>query len=236
MENVFIKNPVVIKEVAQDKTILKEFEKGKEQVYKTVEELSSQTELLRDKIEESHNNLSVLMNEKEELQGLIIGGNAGLTSKLLETERKIKQAEEDIKQAEEDLNNFTILEDEQAKLLERALYDEFIGSDKLRVEYVQNIERLQLQYYSLLYKAFEVAHEMMDLEEEYFNAVRYAFRNAHPYKSFIDTFSHKGFINAVKNNFPQYNLHKNPQGQSYIDRFVNKFETVKDKTTVKLYK
>ena len=236
MENVYIENPVVIKEVEIDKTKLQEFKKAENQIRVTHEELQAQIEATERELSEAQDKLSALQDDKEALQKLIVDGNAGLTSKLLETERGIRNAQQNINYAEDDLINITALKGEQVQKLESILYNDYMESGVLVKEFNSNMENMQLQYYSLLYKAFEVAQNMIDLEHEYINSVEYSFKNVHPYKTFIDTFNHRGFVNAVRNNFTQYNTHKNITTPSKVEEFLNKVMATKDNPKITLYK
>lgn len=236
MENIIIKNCPIIKEVKQDKTTLENFEAGKIQVENTKKELEEQLLLLENNIQEQQQLLNALLSEKEDLQTLVIKGNAGLTSKLLETNKRIKEAEVKLTEAKEDLLNFEELQKEQGALLEGALYDEFIESGILKQEFNNNAEALQIQYYSLLYKAFEVAKQLQGLQDEYINSVEYSFKEVYPHKIFIDMFSHRSYIYAVRNNFPDYNRHFNTYNNENVNAFVKRFEELKGNKDYILYK
>lgn len=236
MENIIIKNCPIIKEVKQDKTVLQNFEAGKIQVENTKQELKEQLTLLTNEVEEQRKVLRCLISEKEDLQSLVIKGNAGLTAKLIETNKRIKEAEANLTEAEENLKEAEELQKEQGILLEKTLYSEFIETGLLKEEFNNNAEALQLQYYSLLYKAFEVAQQLQGLQGDYINSVEYAFKEAYPHKIFIDTFSHRGYINAVRNNFPEYNRHFNTYSVQHINDFINKFDALKDNKDFTFYK
>lgn len=227
MENIFIKDCPVIKGVKQDKTVLQKFEEGAIQVANTKMDLEEQRILIENKIQEKQQLLNALLSEQEDLQTLVIKGNAGLTSKLIETNKKIKKAESSLAESKEDLAQFGMLQKEQSILLEKALYTEFIESGVLQEEFNNNAEALQLQYYSLLYKAFEVALQLQNLDKEYTDSVEYEFKEAYPYKSFVEKFPHRKYITTVTNNFNHYNTHYSCYNSNDVTVFVKKFEELK---------
>ena len=101
MENVFIENPVIIKDVKQNFEVLERLEAGKVQIKETENALASEIQQEEKKIQEAKEFLNSLIGEKEDLQTLITKGNAGLTSKLLENQRKINLQLKEIEEAEE---------------------------------------------------------------------------------------------------------------------------------------
>lgn len=236
MENIFIKNPVVIKEVKQNFEVLEKFKAGKEQIKEINNSLINEIQKEQDTIKEAEGLLNALVKEKEDLQTLITRGNGGLTIKLLDTQRKVNKQQKEIIEAKERLEEVNGLQDEQIKHLECSLYDEFIENRELRKEFTSNAEALQLQYYSLLYKAFEVVESLKDLEKTYYNTVDHSFSHAYPYKGFTDTFSCLPFVNEVKNNFPQPCLHLNGYNVENVTRFTKKFDNIEDNKAFTLYK
>lgn len=236
MENIFIETPVIIKDVKQNFDVLERFEVGKVQIKETQKILANELEQEKIKTQEAKRLLSALISEKEDLQTLITRGNAGLTPKLLESQRKINQQLKDIEEAEERLNGAEILQEEQAKHLEEILYCEFMENNELRKEFMGNAEGLQLKYYSLLYGAFEVALELYALEDKYRKSVECAFRNAYPYKSFVGVFPANSLINQVQNNFPYPNMHHSAWGMERVTRFTEKFNDISENENFTLYK
>lgn len=236
MENVFIKNPVIIKDVKQNFEVLERFEAGKTQIKETQKILANEIEQEKTKIQEAKGLLSALISEKEDLQTLITRGNAGLTSKLLETQRKINQQIKDIEEAEERLQEVVTLKEEQAKNLEESLYNDFMQNSVLCKEFMRNAEGLQLKYYSLLYGAFEAVLELKALEDKYRKSVECTFRNAYPYKSFVDVFPANSLINQVQNNFPYPNMHHSAWGMEKVTRFTEKFNDISENENFTLYK
>lgn len=235
MKNVIIKNPVVIKEVKQSKEVLNSFKGGRSEILATKEILKSEIVQAEENKKEAEKLLKVHMQEKDDLQILITKGNTGLTAKLLDTQRKIRKAEDELKETEEDLKELNGLEREQAINLEKALYDTFIQSGELRKEYVSNAETLQLQYYSLMYKAFEIVQQLQELDREYIGNVDGSFRNAMPYKGFTDMFSYVPFITEVRNNFPHPNMHCGIYSPKSMNKFIDKFSNLKENETFTLY-
>lgn len=236
MENIFIENPVIIKDVKQSFEVLERLEAGKVQIKEIQKALASEIEQEKVKVEEAKRLLNALVNEKEDLQTLITRGNTGLTPKLLENQRKINSQIKEIEETEERLKETSTLQENQAKNLESTLYNEFIENGELIKEFMRNAEALQLKYYSLLYGAFEVALELYSLEDKYKNSVDYAFRNAHPYKGFTDTFPARTFIKQVQNNFPYPNLHQNGYNIENVKRFIDKFDNIQENENYTLYK
>lgn len=236
MENIFIENPVIIKDVKQSFEVLERLEAGKVQIKGIQKSLASEIEQEKVKVEEAKKLLNALVHEKEDLQTLITRGNTGLTPKLLENQRKINSQMKEIEEMEERLKETYTLQEDQAKNLEATLYNEFMGTDELRKEFIRNAEALQLKYYSLLYGAFEVALELYSLEDKYKSSVEYAFINAHPYRGFTGTFPARTFIKQVQNNFPHPNLHKNGYNIENVKRFIDKFDNIQENENYTLYK
>ena len=67
-------------------------------------------------------------------------------------------------------------------------------------------------------------------------AVEHAFRNAYPYKGFVDVFPAGGLINQVQNNFPYPNAHRSAWSINDIKRFVEKFDNIEENENFTLYK
>lgn len=235
MENVFIENPVIIKDVKQNFEVLERLEAGKVQIKEIQNALAIEIQQEEKKIQEAKEFLNAIIGEKEDLQTLITKGNAGLTSKLLENQRKINLQLKEIEEAEERLQETSTLQEEQSKHLEETLYNEFMETGELSKEFIRNAEGLQLKYYSLLYSAFEVALELDALEKKYIDSVRPAFRNAYPYKSFTDTFPARGIVNQVQLCFPQPYLHQNIHSSDGVKRFVEKFDNIEENQNFTLY-
>lgn len=236
MENVFIENPVIIKDVKQNFEVLERLEAGKVQIKEIQNALAIEIQQEEKKIQEAKEFLNALIGEKEDLQTLITKGNAGLTSKLLENQRKINLQLKEIEEAEERLQETSTLQEEQSKHLEETLYNEFMETGELSKEFIRNAEGLQLKYYSLLYSAFEVTLELYALEKKYKGAVEHAFRNAYPYKGFVDVFPAGGLINQVQNNFPYPNAHRSAWGIDRITKFTEKFDNIEENENFTLYK
>lgn len=236
MENVFIKDAPIIKEVKLNKEVLENFKKGV--VEKTALTNTFEDELFTEerKIESFKKKLNDLNYEKNELQDLIIKGNSGLTGKLIEAQKNIIEVEKELKQAEESLKVVETLKGQQAYNLEESLYNNFISNGALVQEHKNNAEALQLKLYSLLYQAFEVEMELRNLSDEYQNTVDGEFNNYKPYRSFAGSFPYVSFINEARNNFPDKCNHINNYNSDYIYRFVEKLEGSKQDKSITLYK
>lgn len=236
MENIFIKDAPIIKEVKLNKEVLEKFKKGV--LEKNLMETTFLTEIIEEekKVQELKDKLNSLNYEKNELQDLIVKGNSGLIGKVIESQKNILAVEKELKLAEESLQDVKSLEGKHTYNLEEALYRNFIDNGALVKEHKNNAEALQLKLYSLLYQAFEVEMALKDLSNEYYYTVRNEFNNYKPHKSFFDTFPYVSFINEVKQNFPGKCNHINNYSQDYIYRFVEKLEGCKKDKSITLYK
>ncbi|MGG7201068.1 hypothetical protein ACQPUL_09980 [Clostridium butyricum] len=236
MENVIIKNPVIIKESKINKETLEMFKAGLNQLNESEILLDYEFEKEAQKVEELKIALSGLSSEKADLEMLITKGNAGLTAKLLDTNKKIKQAETDILEAEKNLEGIEEIKNSQAKFLEESLYNQFIENRDLASEFSENAERLQLEYYSLLYMAFEVENKLIQLGEEYYQTANNKFPNYKPYRDFTTMFPSRQYINKAKNNFPNIGSHKGVYSTQDVLDYVDKFENIKDNKDFTFYK
>lgn len=236
MENVIIKNPVIIKESKINKETLELFKAGLNQLNESEILLESEFEKEAQKVEELKTVLAGLNSEKADLEILITKGNAGLTAKLLDTNKKIKQAEADILEAEKNLEGIEEIKASQAKFLEESLYNQFIENRALPSEFSENAERLQLEYYSLLYRAFEVENKLIKLEEEYYQISNNKFPNYKPYRDFTTMFPSRQYIIKAKNNFPNICSHKGIYSAQDVLNFVDKFENIKENKDFTFYK
>ena len=236
MENVFIKDAPIIKEVKLNKEVLEKFKKGV--LEKNLIGTTFLTEVIEEekKVQELKDKLNDLHYEKNELQDLIIKGNSGLTGKLIEAQKNILAVEKELKGAEESLQAVKSLEGQQAYNLEESLYRNFIDNGALMEEHKNNAEALQLKLYSLLYQAFEVEMELQKLSDEYHYTVDGEFNNYKPYRSFACYFPYVSFINEARNNFPDKCNHINNYNNDYVYRFVEKLEGSKKDKSITLYK
>ena len=236
MDNTFIKDAPLIKSVEIAKDVLNNFEKGNKEKGNLETAILMQSIQLEEKIKEKKTALNKLLKDKEELQSLIVGGNVGLTGALVDLQKEIKKAENDLKESMDDLNSVQELANEQRYNIEKSLYEKYIDSGDLKEEYYKNVDALQIQYYSLLYKAFEVAQEMQNLSDEYYNAVNHKFPNYKPYKDFTTAFSYIDKISKVKSNFPNELSHKNVFCVSDLEDFIDRLEATKKDKSYILYK
>lgn len=236
MENIFIKDAPIIKEVKLNKEVLEKFKKGV--LEKNLMETTFLTEIIEEekKVQELKDKLNSLNYEKNELNDLIVKGNSGLIGKVIESQKNILAVEKELKLAEESLQDVKSLEGQHAYNLEESLYRNFIDNGALVKEHKNNAEALQLKLYSLLYQAFEVEMALKDLSNEYYYTVEGEFNNYKPHKSFVGTFPYVSFINEVKQNFPGKCNHINNYSQDYIYRFVEKLEGCKKDKSITLYK
>lgn len=236
MENVIIKNPVIIKESKINKETLELFKAGLTQLSESEILLESEFDKEAQKVEELKTVLAGLNSEKADLETLITKGNTGLTAKLLDTNKKIKQAETDIYEAEKNLEGIEEIKTSQAKFLEKSLYDQFIENRALASEFTENAEKLQLEYYSVLYRAFEIENKLIKLEEEYYQTANNKFPNYKPYRDFTTMFPSRQYIIKAKNNFPNICSHKSVYNKQDVFNFVDKFENIKENKDFTLYK
>lgn len=236
MENVIIKNPVIIKESKINKETLKLFKAGLNQLNESEMLLESEFEKEAKKVKDLKNVLDGLNSEKLDLEILITKGNAGVTAKLLDTNKKIKQSENDILEAEKNLEEIEEIKSSQAKFLEASLYNQFIENRALPSEFSENAERLQFEYYSLLYRAFEVENKLIKLEEEYYNTANNQFPNYRPYRDFTSMFPSRQYIIKARNNFPNICSHKGVYSAQDVIEYVDKFENIKDNKDFTFYK
>ena len=236
MENVFIKDAPIIKEVKLNKEVLETFKKGAMEKTMFINSFEAEISTESRNVEALKKQLDDLKYEKKELQDLIVKGNSGLTGKLIEYQKNILEVEEKVKQSEESLKVVEDLKSQHAYNLEESLYRNFIDNGALLKEHKNNAEALQLKLYSLLYQAFEVEMELKNLSFEYYNTVEYEFPNYAPYKSFAGTFPYVYFINGAKQNFPSECLHVNNYNPEYLYSFVNKLNASKNDNSITLYK
>lgn len=233
MENIIIKNPVIIKESKVNKEVLELFKAGLNQLNESEILLESEFEKEAQKVEDLKAILAGLNSEKADLEILITKGNAGLTAKLLDTNKKIKQAEADILEAEKNLEGIEEIKTSQAKFLEESLYNQFIENRALASEFTDNAERLQLEYYSLLYRAFEVENKLIELEKEYYQTANNKFPNYKPHRDFTTMFPSRQYIIKARNNFPNISSHYSTYNKQDVLNFADKFENIKENGRIK---
>lgn len=236
MDNVFIKNANVIKNVKIKKTVLEKINNGYLEVLKVNEQLEQEASKIQNDIENIKNNIAALETEKLDLQTLIAKGNAGLSQKLLEGTQNIVKLKKELEFKTANLEEFNALLDTNLKNLVEQSFNEFIKSGMLVQEFNENIQNMCLKLYSHLYQAFEVVQEMQKLEHEYYKDCIEIYNYNGINKDFNGTFNTNIPINSVKQNFPQTNLHQNNYNPKYVYKYINALEQAPKNKNLELYK
>lgn len=109
MDNIFIENPNVIKNVKINKNVLEKINNGYLEVLKVNDQLEQEASKIQKEIEDIKNNITALENEKLDLQTLIAKGNAGLSQKLLEGTQNIVKLKKELDFKDANLKEFNTL-------------------------------------------------------------------------------------------------------------------------------
>lgn len=236
MENVFIENANVIKNVKIKRNVLEKINNGYLEVLKVNGELEQEASKLEKEIENIKNNINALEKEKLDLQTLIAKGNAGLSQKLLEGTQNIVKLKKELEFKEANLKEFNALLETNLKNLVEQSYNEFIKSGMLVQEFNDNVENMCLKLYSHLYQAFEVVQEMQKLGHEYYKDCVEIYNYNGIKKDFNGTFNTSIAIGSVKQNFPQLGLHHNNYNPKYVYEYIDALEQAPKNKSLELYK
>lgn len=236
MENIFIKNANVIKNVKINKNVLEKINNGYLEVLKVNGELEQEASKLEKEIENIKNNIAALETEKLDLQKLIAKGNAGLSQKLLEGTQNIVKLKKELEFKTANLKEFNALLETNLKNLVEQSFNQFVKSGMLVQEFNENIDNLCLKLYSHLYQAFEVVQQMQKLEHDYYKDCVEIYNYNGVSKDFNVTFNTNIPINSVKQNFPQINLHQNIYTPGDIYKYIDALEKAPTNKNLGLYK
>lgn len=236
MENVFIKNPNVIKRVKVDKTILNKMDTAYLEVLKTNENLEQESCKVKKEIEDIKRNIDALEKEKLDLQILIAKGNAGLSQKLLEGTQNIVKLKKELDFKIANLEEFNNLLETNLKTLVEQLFNEFIDSRELVQEFNKNVDNMCLKLYSHLYQAFEVVQEMQQLDKEYTKKCVEVFNYNGIKKDFTFAFNTNVPIGFVERNFPYNNQHQNYYNTQDMYKYLDALEKAPKNKNLELYK
>lgn len=236
MDNIFIENPNVIKNVKINKNVLEKINNGYLEVLKVNDQLEQEASKIQKEIEDIKNNITALENEKLDLQTLIAKGNAGLSQKLLEGTQNIVKLKKELDFKDANLKEFNTLLETNLKNLVEQSYNEFIKSGMLVQEFNENIENMCLKLYSHLYQCFEVVQQMQKLEHEYKKDCVEIYNYNGVSKDFNGTFNTNIPINSVKQNFPQINLHQNIYTPGDIYKYIDALQQAPKNKSLELYK
>lgn len=236
MDNIFIENANVIKNVKIKKTVLEKINNGYLEVLKVNEQLEQEASKIQKEIEDIKNNITALENEKLDLQTLIAKGNAGLSQKLLEGTQNIVKLKKELEFKDANLKEFNNLLDTNLKTLVEQSFNEFIKSGMLVQEFNGNIENMCLKIYSHLYQCFEVVQQMQKLEHEYYKDCVEIYNYNGIKKDFNGTFNTSIAIGSVKQNFPQLGLHHNNYNPKYLYEYVDALQQAPKNKSLELYK
>lgn len=234
-DNYIIESPVLIKDVELTYDTFEDYIKGKDNMFTAKAELEQELENAKSTLEDLNKKLIALESNKEDLQTLITRGSTGLTLKLLDIQRQIVDVKREIEKEESSLTAFENLCTEQDHLLQHSLNNEFIKSGALHREYSDNTKLLQMEYYTLLYRAFEVAKQMQGLSDKYTDACRYTFTAPDIRNDFTSSFPYINYISEVRNNFNRYDMHKNAMSSKYIEDFISGMGEAKENTKYILF-
>lgn len=236
MDNVFIKNANVIKNVKINRNVLEKINNGYLEVLKVNGELEQEASKLEKEIENIKNNIAALENEKLDLQTLIAKGNAGLSQKLLEGTQNIVKLKKELEFKTANLEEFNALLDTNLKNLVEQSFNEFIKSGMLVQEFNENIQNMCLKLYSHLYQCFEVVQQMQKLGHEYYKDCVEIYNYNGIKKDFNGTFNTSIAIGSVKQNFPQLGLHHNNYNPRDIYKYIDALEQAPKNKSLELYK
>lgn len=236
MENVFIENANVIKNVKIKRNVLEKINNGYLEVLKVNGELEQEASKLEKEIENIKNNINALEKEKLDLQTLIAKGNAGLSQKLLEGTQNIVKLKKELEFKTANLEEFNNLLETNLKTLVEQSFNQFVKSGELVQEFNDNIENMCLKLYSHLYQCFEVVQQMQKLEHEYYKNCVEIYNYNGIKKDFNGTFNTSIPMGSVKQNFPQLGLHHNNYNPRDIYKYIDALEQAPKNKNLELYK
>lgn len=236
MENVFIKNPNVIKKVKLDRTVLNKMDAAYLEILKIDENLEQEACKVKKDIEDIKSNIAALEKEKLDLQTLIAKGNAGLSQKLLEGTQNIVKLKKELDFKTANLEEFNNLLETNLKTLVEKLFNEFIDSRELIQEFNKNVDNMCLKLYSHLYQAFEVVQEMQQLDKEYTKKCVEVFNYNGIKKDFTFAFNTNVPIGFVERNFPYNNQHQNYYNTQDMYKYLDALEKAPKNKNLELYK
>lgn len=236
MENVFIKNPNVIKKVKLDRTVLNKMDAAYLEILKIDENLEQEACKVKKDIEDIKSNIAALEKEKLDLQTLIAKGNAGLSQKLLEGTQNIVKLKKELDFKTANLEEFNNLLETNLKTLVEQLFNEFIDSRELIQEFNKNVDNMCLKLYSHLYQAFEVVQEMQQLDKEYTKKCVEVFNYNGIKKDFTFAFNTNVPIGFVERNFPYNNQHQNYYNTQDMYKYLDALEKAPKNKNLELYK
>lgn len=236
MENVFIENANVIKNVKIKRNVLEKINNGYLEVLKVNGELEQEASKLEKEIENIKNNINALEKEKLDLQTLIAKGNAGLSQKLLEGTQNIVKLKKELEFKEANLKEFNALLETNLKNLVEQSFNEFVKSGELVQEFNENIDNMCLKLYSHLYQAFEVVQEMQQLDKEYTKKCVEIYNYNGIKKDFTFAFNTNVPIGFVERNFPYNNQHQNYYNTQDMYKYLDALEQAPKNKNLELYK
>ncbi|ENZ02004.1 hypothetical protein HMPREF1092_01239 [Clostridium thermobutyricum] len=235
MENIIIKDCPVIKDVKLNKSVLTELKEAIQSKHTSLINFDTEIFNIKDNIRILNGELLKLESDRKEIEELIVEGNPALASKLIPLNKDISEKKKEIEELKNTVYSMLELKEQQKNKLEKGIYSKFLDSYYLQNEFDENAKKLQLQLYSLLYKAFEITTALKDLEHEYVDSVEHEFRSYKPHRSFIETFPSRSYINNAKDNFIN-DGHFNAYSYDRIKPFVEALEGFKGNEEISIYK